>query len=191
MLLALLAAALLPSVSTQYAYHSPSPFGPWAPIQVSTGTLGLTLPPGDIWFGPHCAKQRNSSALNPLACGGNNPSPYFIDHEAATATGFAPGTVVIATTWSANYSYDAEPPRARSSISVGVCKNWSSACDIHPQVPPKNPCKILVLCLRLMLILSVLAVAVPPAAPERVAEFLRYRRLWPPLHADCLGGLGL
>ena len=24
-------------------------------------------------------------------------------------------------------------PRARGSISVGICANWSSACDIHPQ----------------------------------------------------------
>jgi hypothetical protein len=132
----LLIALQLWSTKSQYAYHSASPYGPWKPVQVvAAGTAaGLTLPPGDIWYGPHCAtKAANSSSLDPLSCGGNNPSPYFIDHEAAAATGFAPGTVIIGTTWSANQSYDGEPSRRRSSISVGICRNWSSACDIHPQ----------------------------------------------------------
>jgi hypothetical protein len=130
---AVLSLLLLRGVSSQYAYHSKSPDGPWAPINVATGDPSVTLPPGDIWFGPNCQRKGNSSTFDPLACGGNNPSPYFVDQEAAAATGFAAGTVIIATTWSANQSYDGEPQRTRSSISVGICKSWKDACDIHPQ----------------------------------------------------------
>lgn len=159
----------------QYAYHSPSPYGPWAPIEVTTAENNVKLPPGDIWWGPHCNKASGGGAVDPakdaLDCGGNstwpalalpsspgaplpvaprvdvivmpasltrlggnNPSPYIIDHEAAGMTGLGPGTVVIATTWAANYSYDGEPARPRGSITVGICKNWSSACDLNPQV---------------------------------------------------------
>ena len=135
MLLTALFFLTMRTTTSQYAYHSASPYGPWRPVEVATGIAGLTPPPGDIWYGPHCAagKMANFSSRDPLSCGGNNPSPYFIDHEVAAATGFAPGTVIIATTWSSNQSYDGEPSRRRSSISVGICRNWSSACDIHPQ----------------------------------------------------------
>lgn len=76
-------------VKAQYAYHSASPYGPWSPVRVATPN-GVQLPPGDIWFGPHCQRTKGDPAapINPLSCGGNNPSPYFVTHETAAATGF-------------------------------------------------------------------------------------------------------
>jgi hypothetical protein len=76
-------------VEAQYAYHSASPYGPWSPVRVAT-PKGVNLPPGDIWFGPHCQRTGGdpSGPINPLSCGGNNPSPYFVTRETAAATGF-------------------------------------------------------------------------------------------------------
>eukprot|EP01052_Picozoa_sp_SAG31_P056380 SAG31_NODE_16112_length_722_cov_1.149278_2_plen_114_part_01 len=77
--------------------------------------------PALLRYGPNCQKsQHGSPSSSPLSCGGNNPSPYIVDHEVAEPTGLAPGTVVIATTWS-------------TGIVVGICKNWTSACDVNPQ----------------------------------------------------------
>jgi hypothetical protein len=73
--------------TAQYAYHSSSPYGPWAPVSVAT-PAGVTLPPGDIWYGAHCTGNNQSAEKSPLSCGGNNPSPYFVTHETATATGY-------------------------------------------------------------------------------------------------------
>lgn len=106
----------------QYAYHSKSPYGPWDPIMIATPP-NVSWPPGAIWYGKHCnaaAAAKDGGKLNPLDCGGNNPSPYIIDSEAAVDTGFAAGTVVIATTWQGNYSYGGEAPRMRSAMVVGT-----------------------------------------------------------------------
>jgi hypothetical protein len=124
LLLLLLLLLLCGATEGQYAYHSASPHRPWVPITVATPVEGVALPAGDIWYGPHCQGAiANSSAVNPLSCGGNKPSPYFIDREAAAATGFAPGTVVLATTWTANQSYDSEPrspDRASPNFILGL-----------------------------------------------------------------------
>ena len=129
MAMALLAAALVPQQCiAQYAYHSKSPFGPWEPIIIPTPP-GVHLPPGAVWYGPHC---KATAAAAPLDCGGNNPSPYVVDAEAGNMTGFAPGTVIIATTWSGNYSYDREAVRVRSAIVVGIAKNWSMPVELNP-----------------------------------------------------------
>jgi hypothetical protein len=123
---------LLVPILSQYAYHSKSPYGPWAPIKIKT-PKGVNFPEGAIWFGPYCRyPSSNASKLMPLNCGGNNPSPYLVDSEASAMTGYSPGTVIIATTWSANYSYDGETMRRRGSIVVGIAKNWTMPVDLNP-----------------------------------------------------------